>query len=225
MRQQSSCMRYASREMEISQLHILTDEQLVRMAQEGSETAEELLIEKYKNLVKSRSRQYFIVGADREDVVQEGMIGLFKAIRSYDPVQETLFKTFAEQCITNQILSAIKRANRMKHQPLNESISISAGASAAGCAAGGCEMEGTLEDALRDIHGNEPEKVMLVKEAVAFLRACDGQLLSPFEGQVLAEKLKGNSYLEIARLLGRSPKSIDNALQRIKKKVLAYLEN
>ena len=194
--------------MEISQLHILTDSQLVKMAQEGSETAEELLIEKYKNLVKSRSRQYFIVGADREDVVQEGMIGLFKAIRSYDPEQEASFKTFAEQCITNQILTAIKRANRMKHQILNDSISISSGNLGAGGAAEGEEGDGGL-----------------VKEAVMVLRACDSQILSEFERQVLAEKLKGRSYLEIAQALDRPPKSIDNALQRIKKKVLAYLES
>ena len=211
--------------MEISQLHILTDSQLVKMAQEGSETAEELLIEKYKNLVKSRSRQYFIVGADREDVVQEGMIGLFKAIRGYDPEQEASFKTYAEQCITNQILTAIKRANRMKHQILNDSISISAGNLGAGGAAEGEDGDGVLEDALRDAHGNEPEEVMLVKEAVMVLRACDSQILSEFERQVLGEKLKGRSYLEIAQALDRSPKSIDNALQRIKKKVLAYLES
>ena len=206
-------------------MHILTDSQLVKMAQEGSETAEELLIEKYKDLVKSRSRQYFIVGADREDVVQEGMIGLFKAIRGYDPMQETSFKTFAEQCITNQILTAIKRANRMKHQPLNDSISISAGSLGADREAEGEDSGGGLEAALRDAHGNEPEEVMLVKEAVMFLRACDSQILSEFERQVLAEKLKGLGYLEIARVLDRSPKSIDNALQRIKKKVLAYLES
>lgn len=218
-------MRLENREMEISQLHILTDGQLVTMAQEGSETAEELLIEKYKNLVKSRSQQYFIVGADREDVVQEGMIGLFKAIRGYDAGQETSFKTFAEQCITNQILTAIKRANRMKHQPLNDSISISSASPGGDAQTERDGSDGSLEGTLRDFRGNEPEEVMLVKEAVNFLRACDSQILSPFERQVLAEKMKGRNYQEIARTLNRSPKSVDNALQRIKKKVLAYLED
>ena len=108
----------------MNNLHILTDEQLVKMSQEGSETAEEILIEKYKAMVKSKSKVYYIAGADNEDVVQEGMIGLFKAIRSYDANKEAAFKTYAETCINNQILSAIKKANRQKYQPLNESIPL-----------------------------------------------------------------------------------------------------
>ena len=108
----------------MNNLHILTDEQLVKMAQEGSETAEELLIEKYKSLAKSKAKAYYITGADNEDVVQEGMIGIFKAIRSYDANKEAAFKTYADTCINNQILSAIKKANRRKHQPLNESIPL-----------------------------------------------------------------------------------------------------
>ena len=110
--------------MDIHTLHILTDEQLVKMAQEGSETAEEILIEKYKSLVKNKAKTYYIAGADNEDVVQEGMIGIFKAIRSYDANKEAAFKTYADTCINNQILSAIKKANRRKHQPLNESIPL-----------------------------------------------------------------------------------------------------
>ena len=110
--------------MDIHTLHILTDEQLVKMAQEGSETAEEILIEKYKSLVKNKAKTYYIAGADNEDVVQEGMIGIFKAIRSYDANKEAAFKTYADICINNQILSAIKKANRRKHQPLNESIPL-----------------------------------------------------------------------------------------------------
>ena len=207
--------------MGISELHILTDQQLLQMSQEGSETAEELLIEKYKNLVKNRSKQYYIVGADNEDVVQEGMIGLFKAIRSYDSQRDASFKTYAEECINNQILTAIKKANRLKHQPLNESISISQditresedGAS-----------EAVLEDVLKDPRDNEPETQMLLKEIVQFLRAYDSGIFSRLEHQVLEEKMKGKNYIEIAECLGRSPKSIDNTLQRIRKKVLAYLE-
>ena len=210
--------------MELSQLHILTDEQLVLMAQEGSETAEELLIEKYKNLVKNRSKQYYIVGADNEDVVQEGMIGLFKAIRGYDSRRDASFKTFADQCVNNQILSAIKKANRLKHQPLNESISISQELSREN-EFGVMRREGALEDVLQDSHGNEPEEVMLVKEVVGYLRAYDSGIFSSLERQVLEEKLKGKGYQEIAETLGRSAKSIDNTLQRIRKKVLAYLED
>ncbi|MCI8608481.1 MAG: RNA polymerase sporulation sigma factor SigH [Firmicutes bacterium] len=204
--------------MEIRELHILTDEQLVRMAQEGSETAEEILIEKYKNLVKSKAKLYYIVGADNEDVVQEGMIGLFKAIRGYDGKKEASFKTYAQVCIDSQIITAIKRANRLKHQPLNESISISKEVDEE-------DKDATLADVLRDAHGNEPEEQMLVKEVVQFLQEYDNGLFSDFEWSVWMEKLKGKDYVEIAHILNKSPKSIDNALQRIKKKILAYLES
>ena len=208
--------------MGISELHILTDEQLLRMSQEGSETAEELLIEKYKNLVKICSKDYYINGADHDDVVQEGMIGLYKAIRGYDFGRGISFKTFAGECINNQILTAIKKANRMKHQPLNESISISQDI--------GRETEdGTgqavLGDVLQDVSGKEPEAQMLLQEIIQFLRDQDSGLFSNLEQQVLEEKLKGKGYVEIAEALGRSPKSIDNTLQRIRKKVMAYLEN
>ena len=208
--------------MGISELHILTDEQLLRMSQEGSETAEELLIEKYKNLVKNRSKQYYIVGADNEDVVQEGMIGLFKAIRSYDSQRGASFKTYAEDCINNQILPAIKKANRLKHQPLNESVSLHQDIS-------GDLEDGTspaeLGDVLQDFRGNEPEEMMLLKEIIQFLRAYDSGIFSSLERQVLEEKMKGRTYTEIAEALGRSPKSVDNTLQRIRKKILAYLED
>ena len=102
--------------MESNAVHILTDEQLVKMAQEGSETAEEILIEKYKSLVKGKAQIYFIVGADNEDVIQEGMIGLFKAVRSYDPDRNTAFRTYADLCVNSQIITAIKKANRRNWQ-------------------------------------------------------------------------------------------------------------
>ena len=204
--------------MEISQLHILTDEQLVQMAQEGSETAAEILIEKYRNLVKSKSKLYYIVGADSEDVAQEGMIGLFKAIRGYDQKKDASFKTYAEMCINHQILSAIKKANRLKHQPLNQFVSFSKEVEEG-------DKNATLGDILQASHASEPEELMLLKEVVQFLKAYDSGLFSDFEWKVWTEKLKGKSYLEIAESLGKSSKSIDNALQRIKKKLLAYLEN
>ena len=207
--------------MGISELHILTDEQLLRMCQEGSDTAEELLIEKYKNLVKNRSKQYYIVGADNEDVVQEGMIGLFKAIRSYDFQRNASFKTYAEECVHNQILTAIKKANRLKHQPLNESISINQDISRE-AEDGGSET--VLGDVLQDSSGNEPEELMLLKEIIQFLRAYDSEIFSNLERQVLGEKLKGKGYQEIAETLGRSAKSVDNTLQRVRRKILAYLE-
>ena len=203
--------------MEFSSLHILTDEQLVKMAQEGSETAEEILIEKYKGFVKNKAKSYYIAGADSEDMVQEGMIGLFKAIRGFDANKEAAFKTFADTCVNNQIMTAIKKANRQKHQPLNESLSLS----------GGVDDERpdmTVGDLIAASMDNEPEALMLLQEAVAGLKASDSGLFSSFEWQVWTEKLKGHSYVEIAEILGKSPKSIDNAIQRIKKKIVAYLE-
>ena len=185
--------------MDNSAVHILTDEQLVKMAQEGSETAEEILIEKYKSLAKGKAKIYFIVGAEAEDVVQEGMIGLFKAIRNYDPEREASFKTYADTCINSQIITAIKNANRKKHQPLNENL-------------------------LRDSEENNPEVLTLIKEVVDCLKAQDSGIFSEFEWKVWSEKLKGRPYTEIASLLNKSPKSIDNALQRIKKKVLLYMQ-
>ena len=203
--------------MEINRLHILTDEQLVKMAQEGSETAEEILIEKYKGLVKNKAKTYYITGADSEDVVQEGMIGLFKAIRSFDADKQAAFKTFADTCVNSQILSAIKKANRKRHKPLNESVSLSK------------EVDDdtkdiSVGDILQASMDNDPEALLLLQEVVEYLKAYDSGIFSRSEREVWVEKLKGKNYIEIADALGKSPKSIDNALQRIKKKIVAYLE-
>ena len=203
--------------MEINRLHILTDEQLVKMAQEGSETAEEILIEKYKGFVKIRAKDYYIAGADSEDVVQEGMIGLFKAIRGFDANKEAAFKTFADTCVNNQIVSAIKKANRRKHQPLNESVSLSSGVDED-------VKDMTIGDILKASMENEPETATLLNEAVEGLQDGGGGIFSNLEWAVWREKLKGKSYIEIAQTLGKSPKTVDNALQRRKKKIVAYLE-
>ena len=210
-------MRLGNKEMDNSAVHILTDEQLVKMAQEGSETAEEILIEKYKSLAKGKAKIYFIVGAEAEDVVQEGMIGLFKAIRNYDPEREASFKTYADTCINSQIITAIKNANRKKHQPPNESLSLSKTVIDG-------DWETTMENLLRDSEENNPEVLTLIKEVVDCLKAQDSGIFSEFEWKVWSEKLKGRPYTEIASLLNKSPKSIDNALQRIKKKVLLYMQ-
>ena len=203
--------------MENNTVHILTDEQLVKMAQEGSKTAEEMLIEKYKGIAKGKTKVYYIVGAEAEDVVQEGMIGLFKAIRNYDPDRETSFKTYADTCVNSQIITAIKTANRKKHQPLNESLSLNKTVVEG-------EWETTMANIIRDSEENNPEALTLIKEVLDCLKAQDGGLFSDFEQKVWSEKLKGHSYIEIAELLKKSPKSIDNALQRIKRKVLQYLQ-
>lgn len=204
--------------MEFSQLHILTDEQLVKMAQEGSETAQEILLEKYKGFVKKKTKDYYIAGGDGEDLVQEGMIGLFKAIQNYDENRDASFRTFAELCVNNQISSAIKKANRLKHQPLNESISFSKEVEGDG-------MDTTLGDMIQASSQHEPEELVLMREIVKVLKNSDGDMFSELEWQVWNETLKGKSYQEIAEHLDRSPKSIDNALQRIKKKIIAYLQS
>ena len=203
--------------MKMNHLHILTDEQLVKMSQEGSETAEEILIEKYKSLVKNKAKAYYIAGADNEDVVQEGMIGLFKAIRSYDANKEAAFKTYADTCINSQIITAIKKANRRKHQPLNESISLNSEVSEG-------DWETTMQDVLEGTGENDPEAMALAREIAESLQEAGSEIFSDFEWKVWSEKLKGHDYQEIAEILQRPPKSIDNALQRIKKKILAYLE-
>lgn len=198
-------------------MHILTDEQLVKMAQEGSETAEEILIEKYKGLVKNKAKTYYITGADSEDVVQEGMIGLFKAIRSFDADKQAAFKTFADTCVNSQILSAIKKANRKRHKPLNESVSLNKEVDDE-------KQDISVGDLLQASMDNDPEAILLLQEVVDYLKTYDSGLFSKFEREVWMEKLKGRNYMEIAENLGRSPKSVDNALQRIKKKIVAYLE-
>lgn len=208
------------KKMDIHTLHILTDEQLVKMAQEGSETAEEILIEKYKSLVKNKAKTYYIAGADNEDVVQEGMIGIFKAIRSYDANKEAAFKTYADTCINNQILSAIKKANRRKHQPLNESIPLTVERVDSEWGETNTEEAGFVKGTME----SNPEAVALLREIAEVLQAQNSGLFSNFERQVWAERLKGYAYTEIAAHLGKSPKSIDNAMQRIRKKVLTYME-
>ncbi len=203
--------------MSIENLLILTDEQLVLMAKEGSETAEEILIEKYKGLVRMKAKAYFMVGAEPEDVVQEGMIGLVKAIRNFDSEREAGFKTFASTCINNQIIKAIRKAEREKNQPLNDAISLNDQV--------GDKQEGlTVGDILRASMSDEPEEMLIFEDSLNRLRELSKETFSPLETQVLRGKLQGKSYQEIASELGKSPKTIDNALQRIRKKIMDFLE-
>lgn len=194
----------------------LTDEQLVRKAQSGSLDAEEYLIRKYKDMVRTRSKLYFIMGADGEDVVQEGMIGLFKAIRSFDNEKETSFHTFAELCINRQIITAIKTASRLKHSPLNTSISLNHPLSEE-------DVDSTLEETLRSDSNSDPETQLIMKDVVSIITTNDTKIFSPFEMQVWNEYLQGKDYKTIAEELGRSAKAVDNAIQRTKKKILAYM--
>lgn len=201
-------------------LNILTDESIVKMAQEGSSTAYEYLISKYKAMAKTKSKNYFIAGADHEDVIQEGMIGIFKAVRDYDENQNTAFRTFAEICITRQIISAIKAANRQKHQILNESVSLSRQSD--GETGEAADLTERLAASSAD---TDPETMMLMKEVVDYLKANESDIFSPLENKVWNQMLKGKNYREIAFCLCRSTKTVDNAIQRIKKKIQQFLEN
>ncbi len=207
--------------MKDSELNVLTDESIAKMAQEGSSTAYEYLINKYKGLARSKATTYYIVGADRDDVIQEGMIGIFKAIRDYDQDGDASFRTFAELCVNRQIISAIKGANRQKHQILNESVSLNAGGELAG------EDDGEprpLAERLADLSPDmDPESLTLIKEVADYLKANGNVIFSPLENRVWEEMLRGRSYREIAFRLRKSTKTVDNAIQRIKKKVELYL--
>lgn len=191
------------------------EENLVLMAQRGHVRAAEAIVNHYKDFVKLRSRAYYVIGADRDDVIQEGMIGLYKAICSYRADKDTAFKTFAELCITRQIISAVKTATRKKHVPLNSYVSFDQSDSAADYLEHIGYTRGTRTD--------DPEQIILEKEALIGIEGQLDQVLSEFEAQVLVYHLNGVSYGKIADCLGRDSKSIDNALQRIKRKIEKFL--
>ena len=203
--------------MTIENLLILTDEQLAAMAKEGSETAEEILIDKYKGLAKIKAKAYFIAGGDQEDVVQEGMIGLMKAVRNFDPEREASFKTFASTCITNQINKAIRNADREKNHPLNEAVSLSDTVESA-------DENLTIGDIVRASMFDEPEQKLIYQEMVDRIVAAINANFSQLERDVFRKKLEGKNYIDIARELGKSPKTVDNAIQRVRHKVTSILD-
>lgn len=192
------------------------DEKLVALAQEGDENAEEYLIRKYKDVVRSKAHFYFMAGADSEDIVQEGMIGIFKAIRSYNEAKQASFHTFAEICINRQIITAIKRAARLKHSPLNTSVSLNRPLSDR-------EANTTLEEMLFSNSNTDPEALFLLKENMGYIGGNGMEIFSDLELSVWNEYIKGKSYLKIAEITGKSPKTIDNAIQRTKRKLELYL--
>lgn len=194
----------------------LSDEELVELSVTGDKSATEYILDKYKNFVKAVVRMYFLVGADRDDVVQEGMIGLFKAIRDFDNTKQTSFKSFAEICVRRQVLTAIKNATRQKHMPLNSYISLSKPAY-------DDNSEDTLIDTLTVNESTNPEELFIGKENIEILGVKIEENLSKLEKEVLKMYLNGVSYQEIASIMGRPPKSIDNALQRVKKKLEKFI--
>ena len=194
----------------------LMDEEIVALVGAGDKAAEEYLIHKYKNFVRARSRSYFLIGADKEDIIQEGMIGLFKAIRDYKPDKQASFRAFAELCITRQIITAVKTATRQKHIPLNSYVSLNKPIYDE-------ESDRTLLDMLTGSRVTDPEELIISREEFADIEGKMGEMLSPLERQVLVAYLDGKTYQEIAQMLRRHVKSIDNALQRVKRKLEQYL--
>jgi RNA polymerase sporulation-specific sigma factor len=195
----------------------LLDEDIVEAAKNGDLESLELLIKKYKNFVRAKARSYFLIGADREDIVQEGMIGLFKAIRDYRMDKLSSFRAFAELCITRQIITAIKTATRQKHIPLNSYISLNKPIYDE-------ESDRTLLDVISGQKITDPEELMICREELGTIEEKIGEILSDLEWKVLMLYLQGRSYQEIACDLKRHVKSIDNALQRVKRKLERYLE-
>ena len=195
----------------------MTDEQVVRLAQQADGTALEYLLNKYKNFVRSKARSYFLIGADHEDIVQEGMIGLYKAIRDFREEKLSSFRAFAELCITRQIITAIKTATRQKHIPLNSYVSLNKPIYDE-------ESDRTLLDVISEGWEANPEEVLINREDVSVIEGRIGKMLSGLEKQVLLRYLEGKSYQEISQEMKRHVKSIDNALQRVKRKLQKMLQ-
>ena len=196
----------------------MTDEEIVLEAKENANNiALDYLINKYRNFVRAKARSYFLIGADREDIIQEGMIGLYKAIRDFRNDKLSSFRAFAELCVTRQIITAIKTATRQKHIPLNSYVSLNKPIYDE-------DSDRTLLDLLSGTKISDPEELVITREEFLDIEAKMGQILSELEWKVLMSYLDGKSYQEIAVDLERHVKSIDNALQRVKRKLERYLE-
>lgn len=210
-------MEQTAQPIEPTELEHLTDEEIVELAKNGNVTALEYLINKYKNFVRAKARTYFLIGADREDIIQEGMIGLYKAIRDYRYDRQASFRAFAEICVTRQMITAIKTATRQKHIPLNSYISLNKPVFDE-------ESERTLGEVVTTEKEGNPEEMFINQENLMDIESTMQRILSPLEQDVVNLYLEGKSYTEIAQKLGRHVKSVDNALQRVKRKLEQYLE-
>ena len=195
-----------------SEFASLSDEEMVELIHLGNSDVLDFLITKFQPIVRMKARMYFIIGGDREDIIQEGMIGLYKAIRDFRPDRLSSFKVFAELCITRQIITAIKTATRQKHIPLNTSISLDKPMYDE-------DQERTLLDIISGPTLDDPEDLIIHKESFSFMEEEMNKVLSGLEKEVLTLYLEGQSYREISEVLNRQVKSIDNALQRIKRKL------
>ncbi|MFG6117307.1 RNA polymerase sporulation-specific sigma factor [Thalassobacillus cyri] len=210
-------MSIVQKELDIYDYEKLEDEEIIERINEGQSQALDYLINKYKNFVRAKARTYFLIGADREDIVQEGMIGLYKAIRDYKEDKLSSFKAFAELCVTRQIITAIKTATRQKHIPLNSYVSLDKPIYDE-------ESDRTLLDVIAGSKAIDPQELIINKERFGDMEDKISELLSDLERKVLTLYLDGRSYQEISAELDRHVKSIDNALQRVKRKLEKYLE-
>ena len=195
----------------------LEDEVVVEAVHNGDSEALDFLIKKYRNFVRAKARSYFLIGADKEDIVQEGMIGLYKAVRDFKEDKLTSFKAFAELCITRQIITAIKTATRQKHIPLNSYVSLDKPIFDE-------ESDRTLMDVITGAKIMDPEELIIHREEYIQIEIKMDELLSDLERKVLALYLDGQTYQEISEELNRHVKSIDNALQRVKRKLERYID-
>lgn len=196
----------------------LEDEKLIDLLRSGDTAAEETLYARHKQTVLRKARTYFLVGADREDIIQEGMIGLHKAVCDYRSMHETSFRVFAELCIKRQIISAVKSATRKKHLPLNTYVSLNRTVTQD-------EDERALIDVLESSVVTDPEEMLIGREKLNAVARGIKEALTPLERRTLGLYLAGHSYRQIADALGRQPKSVDNAIQRVKRKLEECLKN
>ena len=188
----------------MKELKTISDEKLLRQIQSGNDDAMECLLERYRDMVRKEARRFFLAGGDEEDLIQEGMIGLFKAVRDFQTDKEASFATFARVCIDRQIYSAIQNSNRQKHQPLNSYVSLN---------------QEDESSPIWELSVENPESIIIDQETTEDLRKRISDYLSPMENKVLDLYLKGKGYVEIGGILNKSPKSVDNALQRIRSKI------
>ena len=196
----------------------LSDEDLIDLVRKGDQQAQDYILNKYKTLVKSKARAYFLMGADREDIIQEGMIGLYKAIRDYQSGKSAAFKSFAELCINRQMITAIKTASRQKHIPLNSSVSLNRQVY-------DNDEEETYMDFLKTEETSSREAIFIGIENKNFIVNQFSKVLSSFESKVLSLYLQGKTYNKIAEITGKPEKSIDNALQRVKRKTEKFMSD
>ena len=202
----------------MEQYNLLSDEELISRLREGHEEIRDYLMEKHKNLVRKKARALYLIGGDNDDLIQEGMIGLYKAIRDFDPERGASFHTFADLCISRQLYTAVQASQRQKHQPLNSYVSLSDSDNEE-------QTSSRASYAANDVRNRNPEELFIARENLEDMEELIEKKLSRFEREVLRYYLSGMNYSQIADTLGKSSKATDNALQRIKKKIKQITEN